>query len=98
MRSITRAFRRQPAEAEAAKEPSVRTARRSAPPAPSPVIRFQFFRDVVSELHKVTWPTRDEVIRLTVLVSGMSVAVGAALGLLDLVFTELVRQLLSLGR
>ena len=98
MRSITRVFRRETEEAEGARTASPRTVRRSTPVAARPTIRFQFFREAVGELRKVTWPSREEVIRLTVLVSGMSVAVGAALGSMDFLFTELVRTLLSLGR
>ncbi|MSQ21896.1 MAG: preprotein translocase subunit SecE [Dehalococcoidia bacterium] len=51
---------------------------------------FQFFGEVVSELKKVTWPTRQETIRLTLLVIAVSVAIGVVLGLLDLLFTRLL--------
>ncbi|MDO8750137.1 MAG: preprotein translocase subunit SecE [Dehalococcoidia bacterium] len=51
---------------------------------------FQFFGEVVSELKKVTWPSRQETIRLTLLVIAVSVAIGVVLGVLDLLFTRLV--------
>ncbi len=101
MRSLTRTLRREPADKDeaAVKAGAPKAPKRAAPPATArPAVRFQFFKDVWSELKKVTWPTREEVTRLTILVSGVSVAVGAFLGLLDLTFTELVRFILSLGR
>jgi preprotein translocase subunit SecE len=36
-----------------------------------------------SELRKVAWPAREQVIRLTLIVIGVSVAVGAYIGVLD---------------
>ncbi len=51
---------------------------------------FQFFGEVVSELKKVTWPSRQETIRLTLLVIAVSVAIGVVLGVLDLLFTRLL--------
>lgn len=51
---------------------------------------FQFFGEVISELKKVTWPTRQETVRLTLLVIAISLAIGGVLGLLDLIFTRLL--------
>ncbi len=51
---------------------------------------FQFFGEVVSELKKVTWPSRQETVRLTLLVLAVSVAIGIVLGILDLLFTRLL--------
>jgi len=50
-----------------------------------------YFRDVRSELRKVVWPSREEATKLTAVVIGLSVIVGLYLGLLDLIFSELVR-------
>ncbi len=55
---------------------------------------FQFFGEVVSELKKVTWPSRQETIRLTLLVIAVSVAIGIVLGVLDLLFTWLLDRVL----
>lgn len=55
---------------------------------------FQFFGEVINELKKVTWPTRQETTRLTVLVITVSVAIGAALGSLDFLFSRLLNVLL----
>ncbi len=38
-----------------------------------------------SELKKVAWPTREMVVRLTLIVIGVSVAVGAYISVIDLV-------------
>ena len=55
---------------------------------------FQFFGEVVSELRKVTWPTRQETTRLTILVIAVAVFIGIILGLLDLGFTRVFDTLL----
>jgi len=51
--------------------------------------------EIISELRKVVWPSRQEAIRLTIMVIVVSVAIGILLGLVDMVFTELVRFLLG---
>lgn len=48
-----------------------------------------FVREVVSELKKVTWPTRQETIRYTAIVFAISVLVGAFVGGLDIVFVNI---------
>lgn len=58
--------------------------------------RFHLFAEIISELRKVVWPSRQEAMRLTIMVIAVSVAVGLLLGLVDVVFTELVK--LFLGR
>ncbi len=42
-----------------------------------------FFRETVGELKKVSWPSRREVMQLTVIVLVVMVAMGAILGLTD---------------
>lgn len=51
---------------------------------------FQFFGEVVGELKKVTWPTRQETARLTLLVFAISGVIGAILGVLDISFAKLL--------
>ncbi len=46
-------------------------------------------RDIISELRKVTWPTREETRNLTIVVIGISAVIGIALGLLDLILSNL---------
>ena len=55
---------------------------------------FSFFGEVVAELKKVTWPTREEAIRLTVLVLSVSITIGVILGLIDFSFSRLFEQIL----
>jgi preprotein translocase SecE subunit len=46
--------------------------------------------DIISELRKVTWPTREETTRLGIAVIAVSLAIGVALGGVDLAFNWLV--------
>ena len=48
-----------------------------------------FFKEVRSELGKVIWPTKNEVVKLTIIVIFVSVVIGLYVGGLDLVFTKL---------
>lgn len=57
---------------------------------------FSFFKDTISELRKVVWPTRREAMRLTILVIIISAVVGLALGAVDYGFTQLGRVLLGI--
>jgi len=54
-----------------------------------PSISLRFLGDIVSELRKVTWPTRQETTRLTLLVLAISVFIGAVLGVIDIGFAKL---------
>jgi preprotein translocase subunit SecE len=47
-----------------------------------------------SELKKVAWPTRETVIRLTILVVAVSIAVGVYIFVLDRIFNTLVDQVI----
>ena len=55
----------------------------------------RFFDEAWSELKKVSWPTRDQVRNLTVLVFVVSFAVGAYITVLDAIFTQVVKQLVG---
>ncbi|HSD98823.1 MAG TPA: preprotein translocase subunit SecE [Patescibacteria group bacterium] len=50
-----------------------------------------FLQQVYSELRKVTWPTRQEVVRLTATVILISLVVGVFIGGLDFIFTSLLQ-------
>ncbi|TET40500.1 MAG: preprotein translocase subunit SecE [Dehalococcoidia bacterium] len=54
--------------------------------------RFSFVPDVIGELKKVTWPTRQETIRLSAMVLVVCVILGLILGGVDYVFTQLVAK------
>ena len=47
-----------------------------------------------AELKKVAWPTRETVIRLTLLVLAVSVAIGVYIYVLDRIFNTLVDQVI----
>jgi preprotein translocase subunit SecE len=49
-----------------------------------------FFRQVVSELRKVIWPTRNELVTYTIVSVVFVTAMVAFVGLLDYLFTKLV--------
>ena len=56
--------------------------------------RFSFFQEIYSELAKVTWPDRQTAWRLTLLVMGISIALGIFLGLIwDTALTWIVEKL-----
>jgi preprotein translocase subunit SecE len=53
----------------------------------------RFIEEAWSELKKVTWPTREQWTRLTVLVFVVSVAVGAYIAVFDALFTFIVTRI-----
>jgi preprotein translocase subunit SecE len=55
----------------------------------------KFLSEVKAELLKVTWPTKNEVIRLTAVVIIISFIVGAYIGGLDFIFTKGIELLLK---
>jgi len=59
------------------------------------VAPVQFLNEVVAELKRVTWPTRDETLKLTVVVIAISVLVGAFIGGLDSIFVALQKVLFN---
>ncbi len=56
--------------------------------------RFKFVNDIISELKKVTWPTRQEATYLTTLVIIFTVAVAIVLGVIDYGFSKLMNLIL----
>ncbi len=55
---------------------------------------LHFLREVQLELSKVVWPSRKQTIRLTVLVIGISIAVGLYIGALDIMFLNITNTIL----
>ena len=53
------------------------------------------FGEVASELRRVTWPTREETMRLTLMVLAVSAVVGVFLGLIDLGFARVFKVILG---
>ncbi len=54
-----------------------------------------FGKESIDELKKVTWPTRAEIMRLTVAVIVISAIVGVFLGGIDLLLTKVLERLVS---
>ncbi|NTU69295.1 preprotein translocase subunit SecE [bacterium] len=54
-----------------------------------------YFKNVKTELTKVTWPTRKEAMRLTVVVIAISLIFAALIGALDMLFSYLVRLVIE---
>ena len=54
----------------------------------------RYFNESWAELKKVTWPSRETVIRLTLLVIAVSVAVGFYIAVLDRFFNALLDTVL----
>jgi len=50
----------------------------------------RYFDEVWSELRKVSWPTREQVRNLTVLVFAISIVVGLYITVLDQIFQSLL--------
>ena len=55
---------------------------------------FRIFGEVVAELRRVTWPTREETLRLTLMVLAVSVAIGTFLFFVDLGFKAILDPIL----
>lgn len=55
---------------------------------------IQFFMEAKGELMKVNWPTQKELVRYTILVVVISLAVAIFLGALDTLFSYLVERFL----
>ena len=49
----------------------------------------QYIKDSKTELKKVTWPTREETIKHTLLVIAFSLAVAVFLGIADYIFSTI---------
>ena len=53
---------------------------------------IQFLKEVRVELKRVTWPTRQQTIKYTLLVIGLSLGVATFLGGLDFLFAWLLNR------
>lgn len=49
----------------------------------------KLINEVVAEYKKVSWPTKEQIKNATVLVLGLSLAVGIYLGVFDFVFEKI---------
>ncbi len=56
----------------------------------------RYFSETTGELRKVSWPTRQEAIQLTIVVLLVMVAMGVFLGLVDLLAQNLLNATLGI--
>ena len=49
-------------------------------------VNLRFFGEVIGELRRVTWPSANETLRLTLMVLAVAAVIGVVLGVADLVF------------
>ena len=81
-------------KSEEPKEEAKKAEKASAKPKKQ---RFKFLKDVRLELKRVTWPTRQEVIRWTGVVLGALVFFGVFVAVLDAVIQPIVVAISGLG-
>ncbi len=55
---------------------------------------IEFLKEAKAELMKVSWPTREQMLRNTMIVLGISAATAIFLGTLDYVFSLLAERFL----
>jgi preprotein translocase subunit SecE len=68
---------------------ATRVKKAGAKSVPAKKSRFSFFVEVVAELRRAHWPTRQEALRLSLLVLAVIIVVGFLLYGFDLGFTRL---------
>ena len=51
-----------------------------------------FFKEVLVEMKRVSWLSQKDVVRYTLIVLGVTIAVAAFLGGLDYIFTEIIKK------
>ncbi|MBU0612699.1 preprotein translocase subunit SecE [Patescibacteria group bacterium] len=56
---------------------------------------FRYFKESKDELKKVTWPSRKEAIKHTLIVIGVSVSVAVFLGLADYIMNTGLEQVIK---
>lgn len=49
----------------------------------------RYFKETIAELKKVSWPTRQEALNLTLIVVGFTIFMAVLLGLIDYIFARI---------
>ena len=96
-RQQERQARRQPAQTAPTRAPrampsSASTTQAAAQRGRGSLLRPRWATDIISELKKVTWPSRGETTHLTLVVITVSVLFAVVLGGADLGFSWLIEQ------
>jgi len=55
---------------------------------------MQFIREAYAEMRKVKWPTRQQTVHYTVLVVIIALATAAYIGVLDYIFSSVIKSYL----
>lgn len=55
-------------------------------------------QDLIGELKKVTWPTKQETIRLTMIVIVISLIIGLYIGIIDFLLARVLAILTSISK
>lgn len=58
-------------------------------------LNFNYAKEVVSELKKVSWPSKKDVAKVTGVVIAVTVVLGVVVGVFDLLFTGLVKLIVG---
>ncbi|HUF52150.1 MAG TPA: preprotein translocase subunit SecE [Dehalococcoidia bacterium] len=74
--------------------PKTQQARRASGGGGGGFLRPRFVTDIWSELRKVVWPEREDVMHLTVVIVIVTLIIGAVLGAIDFGFGWLIDQTL----
>ena len=89
---------RSPGKTASANKQEMATTKKAEAPKKKKKKHFQFFRDVLAEMKRVTWPTRQDVIRWTGVVVGALIFFGVYVAILDnLIITPALVALSGLG-
>lgn len=54
-----------------------------------------YINEAIQELHKVRWPTRQQAVRLSLIVIGFTAVAAVALGLVDSLLSQFIQILVS---
>lgn len=58
-------------------------------------VRSNYAKEVVSELKKVSWPSKKEVVKSTGVVLAVAAVLGVIVGVFDLIFSNLIRLIVG---
>ena len=53
-------------------------------------VRSRSIKEFYAELGRVTWPTKEETTRLSIIVVSIAIVIGLFLGLIDLAFSKII--------
>lgn len=57
----------------------------------------KFLKEVVAELSKVTWPSKDEIISSTIVTIIVSTVVAIFIGIVDQILTAIIKMIFDSG-